>query len=732
MALKFQARNVCRGMLHALPVLLFSLSVRFSVHLDHSSLLFDKSGLHDSLFSPTTSDPIRVTTSPPTRPESGSVLCAFPQPLPSFIFLSNSSNPNDLVSIRPATPFYATLRQLLLSLNYNFTPDPTSAHHILALYDDTTFPNSPLPPALSSALQNRTSLVYVVGSPSHAPFLTCTNTLPLKSSIRAFSIILFGLYLIILFLFVFIQFRWRSLLPIVRLPFLSPLSELLSIGKNALSTLQRIRAIRPLLPNFGVSLSVDFALTDEHLVDFGNSTTYTDHNDVTIHKRIPLLPDDFLDIKLRLTNPESVYTEAGLLNELGRLFSISSFTTLIGDTSREGMQRCVDLLCEIWDLEVLRFFVYRDGASEFMIGHDDSHDSFQFSEDVIGRPTGHVIREGGYQIMIDHTVCGRYRFVLLVAIPERRALIPVLHAYFQRLAVSSLSLSYLLNVEKGISSTFRSYLRMIRASHAFSVIEYPLDSHVPTTEFGLHGERNAEIRERFFRYLPLQSHRDFVQVLRSLRAGEIASASRQYQLEYPDGGRRWFAISIQSSYDETYDGIVLCFLYEDITHLREREAEVQAITADLGLASRLLRLRKFAVTGGKWEVESDLYHELGHQAVGFQEIIHPADLPKLAALKTAETMTLRLKNRIGRAQWHWYKAVCTSSEDGIRGFVFGVNEFAGMRAIVLSTRECFRVGSTANSFAFWAINMTDNDRTHPVFETKPITFLRDLIEPSFL
>ena len=399
---------------------------------------------------------------------------------------------------------------------------------------------------------------------------------------------------------------------------------------------------------------------------------------------------------------------------------------------------------EVYDLSALCLFMESGGhyqaVSECYAPNEHLQIPDELLQKVVSCSQGLVETQyNGSLLIITPTTYSQKIMVCVMAFRQDAVVLRHLEDYFHKFCAILISFWFVVMSRIESEDLYINYMSMIQSSHAFTVSEYVKDmNHKKTTIGAL--DIDCGITDPLDRkFLDLMSVEQRLQLMHSLKKLEQEGKSftqLSFKATLPNGTVKWYALSGQSRYDESFDCNILYFLCEDISHLRNVEAQIQETAHDLALASRLLGLHKYVVAEDNTvKVEgTDLYHELGYKTDGGKidvlSLIHEDDVEKFKNLEETKRITVRLKDANDVGNYQWYTVVCTSKKGGTRGLMFSVQELTQLQSSVKSTRDCFQIGSATNAFAFWALNLDPNEAPHAVFETKPFRYLIRLCHPD--
>jgi signal transduction histidine kinase/CheY-like chemotaxis protein len=198
-----------------------------------------------------------------------------------------------------------------------------------------------------------------------------------------------------------------------------------------------------------------------------------------------------------------------------------------------------------------------------------------------------------------------------------------------------------------------------------------------------------------------------------------------YEILLPRGNMLWYSLSAASSYDAYYDEAVRCWLFEDVSNLHQLNSQLRNTLDDMTVASRLLEIENFARTpDGRVEVE--LSHG-GHVRC----VVHPDDFPMFDAIEESKLIKVRLSSaELERPDWKWFCLVCTAVANGVRGFVFSLQEQMELLSEIQATRDCFRMASESQRFGVRAIMTASKRQPDSLFEPISIDDFLDCVDPE--
>jgi len=390
-------------------------------------------------------------------------------------------------------------------------------------------------------------------------------------------------------------------------------------------------------------------------------------------------------------------------------------------------------------LRLFSFYLDHGDHYELLVTEDKTNGRLQVPDSeldaapesyLLGQPK--VISFDGYRILLLRTKCGECRFVTVIAVEQDCVFIGALTDFYERSLVFFLSLCYLLMLRDIDEVSFENCTSMMSSTHVFSVLEYAHESQQLLRKMG--DPMIDDVINNFRNYLSVSQQLRYAHSFRMLHSQSANFIPLYFKFQVSENEWRWFKVNAESTYDAYYDAKIICVLYEDVTAMHQLELQLEETIADMSLASRLLGLHEYSIKNN-CHVHCktvNLLTELGYRSrhhfhPDLLLYMHPADVRNFRTLQEGDTVTVRLKANTDTYQWRWYKAVCTKTQSYISGFLFSVQELTHLQSECQITRACFKI---TNSVAFWAINLSNDELAHPIFETKSLEYLRKLFEPN--
>jgi signal transduction histidine kinase/CheY-like chemotaxis protein len=601
----------------------------------------------------------------------------------------NAANPNSTLAISPGVLLPRRVLRSLASSNLTLSPHP---RYFLAP-NASAFPSfrrHPSPPPPFAGLVARAIPLYITGDRS---------LLARARPFRRLAASLLAAHALLLL----------ARLRLSRGPL--PDSSLSRAGAATVRWRGRtlcVTCAHALLPDLHLCVRATVRQTDEHLHDthvFGVHalspwTAYDADNraEVEIPVRVGATT-----VSLRMRSHAAISHAADCLADFTSLFMQSILSELLLDATLPAMRAYIRDVISRWDVACFLFYCEHDGEIELVLKEDTTAGEFCMSPDEVRRsPVTHVLAtppiatQGRFRYLVLRWRAGELAFVNVFAVHIDKIVMPCVANFFERFPGLMLSLAYLIMLREDRGATCRSFLRMLRSSHAFSVVERArATGDVVLARGDLSSLADAlEPAERAV----------CAQALRELEMRGVPFAQLRFRAE-----TRWLAVSGRCEYDPVYEDEIVCLLYEDVSNGYRIEAQLRESIADMRLASEMLEL---------------------HQYASAEELVasmHPRDVAKFRALAEGETATVRIRNTSERPKWLWFKAVCTSADS--RGLLLSVQELTSLQSEFRATRSCFRVGSAGTTLGCWAVML--DGKEHMVFETKSFAYMRNLVDPQF-
>jgi signal transduction histidine kinase/CheY-like chemotaxis protein len=502
-----------------------------------------------------------------------------------------------------------------------------------------------------------------------------------------------------------------------------------------------------ILPYCSVSFGCDFTGSDDHILDvlmFGSGkftpyTVYDEGNSPTVFVPVKLVDSQLITFSVSVRKGEDLrpfWASMDALQEYTRLFLHSLMgRTRWPEMSWEVMRQYVRFTCELWDSCLVSFFLERHDNFQLLVSYDRTEGACRITDEMLRQAepspllrSPRTVFVGEFRLFLIRTVFGELTFVTVIGDYANQSGVAAITDFANRFLVFLLSLSYALILQEEQERTFKGCLAMMRSTHSFSVAEFRGPGSQPFQRFGQLSTDPDEIEllcPVCYDYLSLKKRSELNRAIVLLREKGVGFFQVPYEILLPRGNRFWYSLSADSSYDAYYDEAVRCWLFEDVSNLHQLNSQLRQTLDDMAVASHLLQIENFErIPHGRLEVE---LAQGGHTIC----VVHPDDFAMFDSIEESSLIKVRLSStELEQPDWKWFCLVCTTVANGVRGFVFSLQEQMELLSEIEATRDCFRMASESQRFGVRAIMTTSKRQSDSLFEPISVDDFLNCVDPE--